>query len=159
VVTRSELWSRRRWFEGAFTYYLPTDYQSRRGVRSLADKASIILGTDLTPEVLWNLTPWSWALDWIGNAGDVLSNVSDYLTDGLVLRYGYMMEHSFRQYVYSYSGPQWFLGGTAVPGPLIISHEVKKRVQATPFGFGLTWEGFTPRQIAILIALGISRSK
>lgn len=160
-VTRTEVWSRRRWFEGAFTYYLPSDYHSRRLVNGLASKASVILGTDLTPEVLWNLTPWSWAIDWVSNAGDVLSFVSDMVSDGLVLRYGYMMEHSFRKYIYAYHGSPWYRpsAGTVVPAPLIISHEVKKRVKATPFGFGLTWESFTARQIAILTALGITRSK
>lgn len=160
-VTRTEIWSRRRWFEGAFTYYLPKDYKSRQVVNRLADKAAVLLSTDLTPELLWNLTPWSWAVDWVSNAGDVLSFVSDMISDGLVLRYGYMMEHSFRKYIYAYHGPTWYKpsAGTVVPAPLIISHEVKKRVKATPFGFGLTWESFTARQIAILTALGITKSK
>jgi len=158
-VTLTDVWSRRRWFSGAFTYHLPYAYQSRWNVGRLADKASVILGTDLTPELIWNLTPWSWAIDWVSNAGDVLSNVSSMMSDGLVLRYGYMMEHSFRTYTYSFDGPTWYRGGTVSPVPLIISHEVKKRVQATPFGFGLTWEGFTARQLAIITALGITRAK
>jgi hypothetical protein len=159
LVTLTKQSERRRWFEGAFTYYLPSDYKSRKRVLSFAEKASVILGSDLTPEVLWDLTPWSWAIDWVTNAGDVLSFVSDMISDGLVLRYGYMMEHSLQRFSYSYSGDPWLRGGTVVPAPLIIQHEVKKRVQATPFGFGLTWESFTARQIAILTALGITRSK
>lgn len=158
-VTLTRQGERRRWFEGAFTYYLPSDYHNRKALGGLASKASVILGTDLTPEVLWNLTPWSWAIDWVTNAGDVLSFISDMISDGLVLRYGYMMETSSSTYSYSYSGDPWYKGGTAVPAPLIIRHTVKKRVQATPFGFGLTWESFTARQIAILTALGITRTK
>jgi len=34
---------------------------------------------------------------------------------------------------------------------------VKKRVKATPYGFGLDTDAFTPRQWAILGSLGISR--
>jgi len=35
--------------------------------------------------------------------------------------------------------------------------ETKERVTASPFGFGLTWDGFTPYQMAILAALGVTR--
>jgi len=35
--------------------------------------------------------------------------------------------------------------------------EVKKRVKATPYGFGLDPDAYTGRQKAILAALGISR--
>lgn len=146
----------RRWFSGAFTYYLPRGYNSRNKVAKAAEWMDKVLGIELTPETLWNLTPWSWAADWVGNIGDVLSNVSDYSTDGLVLRYGYMMEHSISKITY-------ILPNVAFKGrpPVTITQthvrEVKKRVAASPFGFGLTFDSFSTKQKAILAALGITR--
>jgi len=61
-----------RWFAGAFTYYLPP----QGTVAGEYLRAKKLYGTGLTPETVWNLTPWSWAVDWFTNAGDVLSNVS-----------------------------------------------------------------------------------
>jgi len=119
-------------------------------------RAQKILGTDLTPETLWNLAPWSWAVDWIMPVGDLIGNLQDMASDGLVLRYGYIMEHSFVSDTYTFQGPTG-LPASLVPGSYILSRETKKRVRATPYGFGLTWSGFSPRQLAILTALGISR--
>jgi hypothetical protein len=116
-----------------------------------------ILGLDLTPSTLWNLAPWTWAVDWFSNAGDVISNMSDWQDDGLVLRYGYMMEHSRATYAYTFEGPTG-LNGSLRPQPVVYVSESKRRVKATPFGFGLTWGGLTPIQLAIAAALGISKS-
>jgi hypothetical protein len=148
--------TRKIWFKGAFTYYLPSDYASRSKVDRAALFASDILGLEITPETIWNLAPWSWAADWVTNIGDVMSNVSDFASDGLVLRYGYLMEHTIIKDTYTVTGAE--LKGY---GPTTISNtfitEVKKRRRATPFGFGLDEGSFTPRQVAILAALGISR--
>lgn len=148
--------SRKIWFKGAFTYYLPTDYDSRSKLDKAALYASEILGLELTPETIWNLTPWSWAADWVTNFGDVISNVSDFAADGLVLRYGYLMEHTIIKDTYTIVGASLEGYGDVTPSNTFIT-EVKKRRQATPFGFGLDPGKFTPRQVAILAALGISR--
>lgn len=147
---------RRTWFSGAFTYHLPTGYRSRNAIVKYGTQARTLLGLNLTPEVLWEAAPWSWAIDWFSNAGDVISNLSDWATDGLVLKYGYIMEHSFINKRY-----YWF-GNTRLPGdptPAILDSfvETKRREAATPFGFGLTWDGLSPRQLAISAALGLTR--
>jgi len=118
-------------------------------------EAKKLLGISLTPETLWNLAPWSWTVDWFSNAGDVISNVSDWATDGLVMRYGYLMEHSIVKDTYLMNGT----GSKSVPScpPLQLVTETKLRKRANPFGFGLTWNGLSAVQLAILGALGISR--
>lgn len=148
----------RRWFSGGFTYYVPQSYASRDKVGRAAYYAERVLGLELTPEVLWNLTPWSWAADWVGNIGDVLANVSDYSSNGLVLRYGYIMEHSIVKDTYTI--PDVAFKGYG-PRTLTQTHitEVKKRLPASPFGFGITYDSFSNKQKAILAALGISRSR
>lgn len=145
----------KRWFSGAFVYHIPA-YKSEVLTRR-ARLSKHVLGLELTPEVIWNLAPWTWATDWVSSLGSVVSNASDYATDGLVLRYGYIMEHSVSSYSYIYSGPSAL---RSAPSPSIVrlTTEVKRRRKATPFGFGLTWNDFSSRQKAIAAALGISRS-
>jgi hypothetical protein len=102
--------------------------------------------------------PWSWALDWFGSTGDIISNWSNWMIDGQVLQYGYMMEHSISKYTYTWVGDTYYRASIAPPTVSTVV-ETKIRRQATPYGFGLSWNGFTPRQIAITTALGMSRGK
>jgi hypothetical protein len=150
--------TRNRWFSGAFTYYLPSDYSTRGAMARQLAMAKKTIGLSLTPDVVWNLAPWSWAADWFFNVGDVLSNVTDWATDGLVMKYGYMMEHTRSVNTYYYSGFTGLKSGHAVPTPLSLVVETKQRRKANPFGFGLTWGGLSPRQLSILAALGITKT-
>lgn len=148
---------RKQWFSGAFTYYLPSDYDSRKGLAEKAALADKLLGTSITPETLWQLAPWSWAVDWFSNAGDVISNMSAFSANGLVMRYGYMMEHIIVTHTYTQSASGHLnLKGVTVP-PLILVTEVKKRRPANPYGFGVSWDGLSTFQAAVLAALGITR--
>jgi len=143
-----------RWFSGAFTYYVPK--QDAFGMLSQAQK---LLGLEITPDVLWQVTPWSWAVDWFTNAGDVISNLQAFTIDGLLLRYGYIMEHTVTKNTYYHQGPTgkcW--GDSCYPTPLVFVTETKVRRRATPFGFGLKLSDFTVRQSAIAAALGLSRT-
>lgn len=146
---------RRQWFSGAFTYGLPSGYDSRNALDRYALMADKVYGTSLTPEVLWELAPWSWAVDWFSNTGDVISNISDWSADGLVMVYGYMMEHTIHKHTYtqSFSG---YNGNPAV-SPVTMVTETKVRKRANPFGFGLTWDGLSPLQAAIAAAIGLTR--
>lgn len=148
---------KRTWFSGAFTYHLPTGYKSRNRLERMAAKAGPLLGLDLTPDTLWNLQPWTWAVDWFSNMGDVVSNLSDWATDGLVLRYGYIMEHQYSSDTYYLDGPSRYKPKGIHPSPVVAWKEIKRRQKATPFGFGATWDGLTPRQLAIAAALGLTR--
>nr|UJQ85857.1 MAG: hypothetical protein 1 [Leviviridae sp.] len=145
-----------RWFSGAFTYYLP-DLDKAGGLAHYAAVVRKLSGATLDPETVWNLAPWSWAIDWFTNVGDVLSNVSDMATDGLVMRWGYMMEHTIHTRTFSLVGKSGIYGNPAV-SPVTLRVETKKRRRANPFGFGLTDAALTLRQKAILVALGISRT-
>lgn len=148
---------RKTWFSGGFTYHLPSDYHSRNEWRRVAAEARHVLGLEITPEVIWNLTPWSWAADWFTNTGDVLSNISDFASDGLVLRYGYLMESTIVTDTYTLSGLS-LTGYGRRPIVASFSTEVKKRRHATPFGFGLEG-GLTSRQLSIIAALGMTKFK
>jgi len=148
----------KRWFSGAFTYHAAIPDGLLNNMRLRIQEYNHLFGILPTPAVLWNLTPWSWAFDWVANMGDVLNNISMFQSDGLLLAYGYVMEHKTitREYhLYGYS----MSNAGAVNEVQRFTSEVKVRRRATPYGFGLKLEDFTDRQWAILIALGLSQGK
>jgi hypothetical protein len=116
-----------------------------------------LFGTRVTPELFWELTPWSWAVDWVTNLGDVIHNVSAFSRDGLVMPYGYMMATITIKDTYTLSGFQFNTGPPQTMFQSFTSTS-KQRIRATPFGFGLDLGGFTNRQWAIIGALGLSRT-
>lgn len=153
---RTDEIERSTWFSGCFTYYYEPSLQSE--VSRIATQARLLYGLELTPEVVWNLTPWSWLIDWVTNVGPVLHNLSAFQSDDLVLRYGYVMEKTSRTYQVKSQ-----FGNLKVPGtwPKAIHEEYsgirKIRRPATPYGFGMDTGMFDTRQWAILTALGITR--
>lgn len=146
------------WFEGAFVFYYPVGDSQLDKIRQHAFEANKLLGLRLTPEVLWNYTPWTWLADWVGNTGDIVHNISQLGQDGLALKYGYMMRHKkmTRTAVLRLNKPR--IDGTS-EFSLSYTVESKARLKATPYGFGLSWDGFSPRQWAILGAIGLSNGR
>lgn len=155
-LTRSVETTTRVWFKGGYTYYLPTDYDSRNEMERLALLADR-LGGSITPETLWELTPWSWAVDWFSNAGDVVSNVNSFAIDGLVLKYGYVMAETITKKIYTLDGVLTPQGRKLPVDPVILITHVKQRVPASPYGFGISWDGLSSFQASILAALGITK--
>jgi hypothetical protein len=146
--------TKRTWFSGAFTYYAksPTDASD---LLSYYQQANHLLGVGVTPATIWNLTPWSWALDWFGNIGDVLNNVSMAMTDGLVMRYGYLMQEYRNETTYRFSGATLY-DGRPIDCSVTYNYTLKRRRGASPFGFGITDSDLTPKQWSILAALGMT---
>jgi hypothetical protein len=157
-VYRTDEVSVRRWFRGAFTYYVPPANSLRNSMARAVIQARKLLGISLTPDSLWNLAPWSWAVDWFFNTGDLLSNWTDWAIDNQVLVYGYVMEHKRVQTTYTFAGNTGLFGGSQ-PIDVVLVCETKVRRQATPYGFGLQWDDLSARQKTIIAALGISRKK
>jgi len=141
---------RKTWFECEYIYHIPTGTTINDKFRRYGSLARKLLGVELSPEILWNLSPWSWAADWVANTGDVMHNISAMGHDGLVLRHGYIMSHAGRTTVYSGA----FKGQGQVRTHVV---ETKTRRAATPYGFGVSYDGLNPTQKAVLIALGLSR--
>jgi hypothetical protein len=160
TLTKTRTTLRDRWFSGAFTYYLPKaegDGPTAKWFNAL-QKAKTVYGLTLDPEVVWNLAPWSWAADWFSNTGDTIANITDTITDGLVMHYGYVMEHVVEYDEYSLMGYRPHKGSLDHDLGFVVVRETKQRLRASPYGFGLTWESFSPKQLAILAALGLSKT-
>ena len=145
----------KRWFSGSFTYTSGSNSDLKKclGIGSEADK---LFGLSLTPDIVWELTPWSWAIDWFSNTGDVISNATSFGLAGLVMKYGYVMEETTSEITYSLSG-SGLKGVPTAPPPAKVIIITKRRRPANPFGFGIGWEDLSPTQLAITAALGITR--
>lgn len=155
VLIRTVKNTTKRWFSGSFTYTSGsnTDLKKCLGIGAEADK---LFGLSLTPDIVWELTPWSWAIDWFTNTGDVISNATSFALAGLVMKYGYVMEETTSEITYSMPVSA-VKGVRAAPPPAKVIIITKRRRPANPFGFGITWEGLSPTQLAITAALGITR--
>jgi hypothetical protein len=148
---------RRYWFEATYSYHLPSASSAVGKMKLYAVEAEKLLGLQVTPEVLWNLAPWSWLADWFFNFGDLVSNLSNLSKDDCMLRRGYIMCTNYTKSTISHPGSDLKGWGQTGVTSVTLESTAKERRRASPWGFGVTFEGFSPRQIAILTALGLSR--
>lgn len=143
---------RRVWFEGKYLTFPPVPQSAQKASGDFSAYAKEVLGLELTPEVLWNLSPWSWFSDWISNTDVIMQSVSDLLSDGLVPVSSFVMCHTRRETLtMSTKLSSW----TAASNFNLF--ETKKRFVSAPYlGFGGTGT-LSTRQLSILAALGVKR--
>lgn len=153
--TTSERKLERTWFSGAFRYHIPSSDTQIGKFREWASMADHLLGVKVTPETLWNIAPWSWAADWFSNTGDVLHNVSALGRDGLVMQYGYIMNE--RTLNVTTTATFAVAGGSSTTSHTYTGKQCK-RLGASPYGFDVSWDGMTAKQLAVTAALGLSRT-
>jgi hypothetical protein len=150
ITTKSEY---RIWSSVVFGYAQLTELDR---LLDKFDEVTGRLGILPTAIDIWNLTPWSWLIDWFVNFNDVMTNLSFLGKDGLYLHRGYLMATYTKSEVHRQSGlifnRPYLTEGT-------LKFERKYRIRASPFGFGYTWKDFNPFQLSILGALGVSRMR
>lgn len=126
-------------------------------------KGTELLGLEVTPAVLWELTPWTWLLDWGSNLGSVASNLSMLDWSNVLLDYAYLTFVVKTTGSVSVKLPSSQLNATtSVNGTYFAQgfESIEKiREQASPYGFGVSWDGLNPFQLSILAALGMSRGR
>ena len=160
VTTRTKT---KVWFSGSFRYYIPDVSSSLWNARARA----ALFGALPTPELLWEVLPWSWLIDWFSNVGDVISNASTNAVDNLTLRYSFIMKH-----VSTEVEATSFVYHPASTAPLdkwpqVQNTFVSKKLEETklrrgggnPFGLDVTLPSLSTYQLGILAALGLSRSR
>lgn len=157
VRTITEKTERDVWLSAAFTYSMPLADSFVNGFSRYRQFADKLLGVDPDLDTLWNLAPWSWMFDWFTNANEIVKNFTALHSDNLVMPYAYLMETKkvTRTHTMTDLRPK----GGGIPSTLFQSFSTtrKTRFVASPYGFGFNWDGLSPRQLAILAALGISR--
>lgn len=149
--------TKKQWFEGAFTYHFVPPVSGDQWDR-LVKGALHVLGLRLSVSTFWDLMPWSWLIDWHVNAGDIITNVTNAQQYGQVMPYGYMMEKTIVRTEYTLTGPAFKPTIPGGPFSLVTLDVTKKRIQASPYGFGVSWDGYSPYQLSVLAALGITRA-
>jgi hypothetical protein len=116
--------------------------------------------------LVWDLTPYSWLIDWFVTMGHSISNANAYAplsgrynVDYAYLTTRYIVTCQFRpsQRYYQtnssgYRNQYWWDGGNS-----FVSLDIKHREQATPFGFGTRLDSLTQSQFQILAALGLAK--
>lgn len=157
-VQRVNTYKKDVWFSGRFRYYIPdigTVEWERRAIRSLYGMVPKLA-------LIWELTPWSWLVDYFASVGDVLDNLQDDLAENLVADYAYLMASQYETQKLVLTG-NVFQRGTRRRIPITCSHtavwETKSRSVASPFGFGLSVDNLSGRQQSILAALAATRLK
>lgn len=148
----------RVWCSGDFKFYKPAfdmslrDYDS--GLNHLR-RASTLLGTDISPSLLWKITPWTWLADWFGNVGNVIETATAAGSDGVVSKNVFLMM-SWKRVITLLQEINMASGHLSME----FHREVdsKQRGHAsTPYNFGLLPGSLTGKQLSILAALGISK--
>lgn len=152
VITKT---TRKRWFSAAYLYYV--DKSSLDGMEGMLEKAQYLYGWKPSPSGVYNLTAWSWLLDWFTNTGDVIDNVSLYLEDPFLVRWAYIMEHI----TVSKQMSQTVVTNDGKSIRLEVHYEVdsKKRRRVNPFHMGFKGEALNGHQLSILAALGMTKGR
>lgn len=153
--------SSRVWFEAQFRYYRP---EFDRGKPYYSDwygtmnRAITKYGLRVSPALIWKVTPWSWLADWFSNIGENLSYMTSQLYDGMVSRYAYVMKTTHTAVVNTSVINFPPFGTPSFRGQWYQYLVTKDRREApSPYGFSTTWDDLSPKQLAILAALGISK--
>jgi len=146
---------------GMFKWYKPEFDATNHGsfgydsLMSRISRQMTMYGVRVNPANIWRATPWSWLIDWQLNIGRNLDRLTEYVEDGVVCKYLYLMHHTVKRQVLKIYLP---VKQGDVSLQFVNYVDVKLRREAdSPFGFGSPWESLSPWRLSILAALGISK--
>lgn len=148
----------RVWAVGYFKYYRP-EFDARLASFSYEmthiQRLLTLYGARINPTIVYQLTPWSWLVDWFTQFGSFIERHNEFVEDGIVSRSLCVMRSQHRDmtktvFLNAYSG-RVSLSWTR-------SLDIKQRkVADSPYGFDRPWGGLSTRQMAILGAIGSSQ--
>jgi hypothetical protein len=120
------------------------------------------LGLVDDPTLLWDLTPYSWLVDWFTTMGESLTNAATYSP----IRGKYSIDYAYLTTRYHYGVDLELVRVTpgsaktdvtiVEPNSMYVS-TTTWRDRATPFGFGTQMASLSGSQFAILVALGLAQ--
>lgn len=150
------------WFSGSFRYYIPDVGSSLWDARARA----ALFGALPTPELLWEVLPWTWLIDWFSNVGDVVSNASTNAVDNLTMKYSFIMKHTSTEveatsFVFHPASTKANESWPSVQNTFRSTKLVETKLRrggGNPFGLDVSLPSLSAYQLGILAALGLSRS-
>lgn len=146
---------------GKFTFYRPefdTGLSEYNSAWFAIQRQLTMYGLRINPSNVYRATPWTWLIDWFVNVGEHFDLLTDMLVDSIVANYLFIVERkrTVRKFVQTLPFAQ--TGTLSLEWNLEINS--LERVGAnSPYGMSLSWDNLTPRQLVILGALGITRSR
>lgn len=155
--------TRRQWFSARYRYHIQDVNSWQWDLRARA----ALFGVLPTPELLWEVLPWSWMIDWFSNMGDVCKNLSQNSIANLTTDYSFLMEsktvrrvgHVTTTWDPRHVGPdQWDGGGFSTESIEETSYKLRQG-GGNPFGFDVSYGSLSNYQKGVVAALGISRSR
>jgi hypothetical protein len=130
-----------------------------------AQKAKYLLGDPLLSlSTFWELTPWSWAVDWSYNLGGLLSFQESVAQDSLVAR---RCSTVFERQVDAITHWTPYLSGTGTGNVVdvqagknisLTTYRQQRRLPGSPYDMGIDWSGFSSQKWFILGALGLAKA-
>jgi len=136
-----------------------------KGFVEKAEEVLRQLGLVDDPTLLWELTPWSWLVDWAANIGNDLVNAHVYSPQSgkHAIDYAYFttqLTESITYELVKLGNPFYADSWQSVVRPNGM-HNTRQRTRerATPFGFGTQLGSLNASQFAILVALGLARAR
>lgn len=146
---------------GRWTFYNPNfdllganilDYTSRwKRIKQFMT----LYGLRVSPSNVYKAIPWTWLIDWVSNLGEQVDLASSFLMDGTVAEYVYCMQHVTTKRIYTLVLP--FRDSPVTLEWIQVKESKRRQAAQSPYGFGLSWDDLSPKKLAILGALGISR--
>ena len=154
-------------------YHLTSKYtglaKAGRRAESFSDQAMDVakrMGLVDDPELIWDLTPYSWLVDWFTTMGDSIANAHVYSP----LSGKYTTDYAYMTTKHVVTNRRHLLGVPAFSSPGVRSLSVtsaqgeltsvsKWRARATPFGFGTQLGSLNASQFAVLVALGFAKTR
>jgi len=152
ITTRT---NRKIWYAGQFEYHIPKNLSTFERLLFDWDRAYHLAPS---PADVWELLPFSWLTDYFTNGGNSLRHLYLQLSEGAIQVYGYVMCHSEVEKTYVWNG-QLRIDDVLVPHTItaVVKKTIKQRARVSPFGVNFTGVDLSPRQLAILAALGIAK--
>jgi hypothetical protein len=157
-VSQTQTYTEKYWFAGSFQYYLDPLIEKLGPAGDFYAKANQILGLKLDYTTIWELTPWSWLVDWFFNVRSLISVSEKLANDSLVIRYGYLMRTAQLMYTSEVKNLKPLRDGIPTSVSTTIRITEKERVRSTPYGFGVNVAGLSASQWSILAALALTKA-
>jgi hypothetical protein len=142
--------------------------KASRKAESLSDQASDVfkrLGLVDDPQLLWDLLPYSWLVDWFTTMGDSIANANTYAPHAgkYSVDYAYLTTQRVQKVDSAVVRPEEIspqIKSITLSVPKSFGYSTTRwRDRATPFGFGTQMASLSASQFAILTSLGLAKTR